>query len=88
MLGFTINASDFYNPRLDHPQKMRSSPTLSNGSFVTHSGNNGTPAIGHTRFVGGDEHYQLLYTIQLIICQQPHGVNLQETFQPNYELHL
>ena len=54
MLGFTINASDFYNPRLDHPQKMRSSPTLSNGSFVTHSGNNGTPSIGHTRFVGGD----------------------------------
>ena len=53
MVGKGQNASDMYNPRLDHPVEMRASPTLANGSFVTHSGSNGSPVIGNTRFVGG-----------------------------------
>ena len=53
MVGKGQNASDMYNPRLDHPVEMRASPTLSNGSFTTHSGSNGSPVIGNTRFVGG-----------------------------------
>ena len=54
MLGNFINSADFYNPRLDHPQKMRASPSLSNGSFTVHSGSAGSPVISATRFVGGD----------------------------------
>tara|TARA_R100000773_G_scaffold12634_1_gene11679 strand:- start:124 stop:1224 length:1101 start_codon:yes stop_codon:yes gene_type:complete len=53
LIGNALNASDFYNPRLDHPVEMRASPSLSNGSFTAHSGNNGSPVIGNTRFVGG-----------------------------------
>ena len=53
MVGKGQNSADMYNPRLDHPVEMRASPTLANGSFVTHSGSNGTPVIGNTRFVGG-----------------------------------
>ena len=53
LIGNAINASDFYNPRLDHPVPMRASPSLSNGSFTAHSGNDGSPIISNTRFVGG-----------------------------------